>query len=188
MHKINLKLLLLLNSRFQNTFVSWVTKIRHTIVIRFKLLKNSQISSPEGSLLSVICLPFLSPNYHLPSTFLPTLGCNALYSNEILWGLYKAKKNSVSQSCHPHLFFCAHLILQNSDFNFFSWNYFFFHFYYEKRRKFAVLEEFKHVRAQKTCKILSDFWKYGSWNFSVIFGFGCAWRQRPIEVKKKKIK
>ena len=64
---------------------------------------------------------------------------------------------------------------------------FFFHFYYEKRIKFAVLEEFKHVGAQKTCKIPFDFWKYGSWNFSVIFGFGCAWRQRPIEVKKNKI-
>ena len=63
--------------------------------------------------------------------------------------------------------------------------WFFFHFYYEKRRKFAVLEEFKHVGAQKTCKIPFDFWKYGSWNFSVIFGFGCAWRQRPIEVKHK---
>ena len=72
---------------------------------------------------------------------------------------------------------------------FFSWNYyFFFHFYYEKRRKFAVLEEFKHVGAQKTCKIPFDFWKYGSWDFSVIFGFGCAWRQRPIEVKKNKIR
>ena len=94
----------------------------------------------------------------------------------------KKKKNSVSQSCRPHLFFCAHLILQNSDFHFF------FHFYYEKQIKFAVMEEFKHVGAQKTCKILFDFWKYGSWNFSVIFGFGCAWRQRPIEVKKNKIK
>ena len=61
----------------------------------------------------------------------------------------------------------------------------FFHFYYEKQKKFAVLEEFKHVGAQKTCKIPFDFWKYGSWNFSVIFSFGCAWRQRPIEVKKK---
>ena len=93
----------------------------------------------------------------------------------------------MSQSCRPHLFFCAHLILQNSDFHFFFLKLllFFFHFYYEKRRKFAVLEEFKHVGAQKTCKILFDFWKYGSWNFSVIFGFGCAWRQRPIEVKKK---
>ena len=63
--------------------------------------------------------------------------------------------------------------------------FFFFHFYYEKRRKFAVLEEFKHVGAQKTCKIPFDFWKYESWNVSVIFGFGCAWRQRPIEVKTK---
>ena len=70
-------------------------------------------------------------------------------------------------------------------FIFFSWNYFFFHFYYEKRRKFAVLEEFKHVGAQKMCKIPFDFWKYGSWNFSVIFGFACTWRQRPIEVKNK---
>ena len=25
----------------------------------------------------------------------------------------------MSQSCSPHLFFCAHLILQNSDFHFF---------------------------------------------------------------------
>ena len=40
---------------------------------------------------------------------------------------------------------------------FFSWNYYFFHFYYEKRRKFAVLEEYKHVGAQKTCKIPFDF-------------------------------
>ena len=32
----------------------------------------------------------------------------------------KKKKNSVSQSCRPHLFFCAQLILQNSDFHFFS--------------------------------------------------------------------
>ena len=98
------------------------------------------------------------------------------------------KKNSVSQSCRPHLFFCAHLILQNSDFHFFFLKYFLFSFHYEKRRKFAVLEECKHVGAQKTCKILFDFWKYGSWNFSVIFGFGCAWRQRPIEVKNNKIK
>ena len=29
------------------------------------------------------------------------------------------KKNSVSQSCRPHLYFCAHLILQNTDFHFF---------------------------------------------------------------------
>ena len=99
----------------------------------------------------------------------------------------KKKKKSVSQRCRPHLFFCAHLILQNSDFHFFFLKLFFFHFYYEKQRKFAVLEEFKHVGAQKTCKIPFDFWKYGSWNFSVIFGFGCAWRQRPIEVKKNKI-
>ena len=99
----------------------------------------------------------------------------------------KKKKNSVSQSCRPYLFFCAHMILQNSDFHFFFLEIiFFFHFYYEKQRKFAVLEEFKHVGAQKTCKIPFDFWKYGSWNFSVIFGFGCAWRQRPIEVKKIK--
>ena len=56
------------------------------------------------------------------------------------------KKKSVSQSCRPHLFFCAHLILQNSDFHiFFLEIIIFFHFYYEKRRKFAVLEEFKHV-------------------------------------------
>ena len=36
--------------------------------------------------------------------------------------VYKAKKKkkSVSQSCRPRLFFCAHLILQNSDFHFFS--------------------------------------------------------------------
>ena len=97
----------------------------------------------------------------------------------------------MSQSCRPHLFFCVHMILQKvQTFIFFSWNYLFFfvHFYYEKWRKFAVLEEFKHVGAQKTCKILFDFWKYGSWNFSVIFGFRCAWRQRPIEVKKNKIK
>ena len=33
-------------------------------------------------------------------------------------------------------------------FIFFSWNYF-FHFYNEKQRKFAVLEEFKHVGTQK---------------------------------------
>ena len=101
---------------------------------------------------------------------------------------YKAKKkNSVSQSYRLHLFFCAHLILQISDlhFFFFFFNFFFFNFCYEKQRKFAVLEEFKHVEAQKTCKIPFDFWKYGSWNFSVIFGFWCAWRQRPIEVKKK---
>ena len=76
--------------------------------------------------------------------------------------------------------------LQNSDFHFFFLEIIiFFHFYKEKQRKFAVLEEFKHVGTQKTCKIPFDFWKYGSWNFSVIFGFGCAWRQRPIEVKKK---
>ena len=68
------------------------------------------------------------------------------------------KKNSVSQSCRLHLFFCAHLILQNSDFHFFFLEIIiFFHFYYEKRRKFAVLEEFKHVGAQKTCKIPFDF-------------------------------
>ena len=66
--------------------------------------------------------------------------------------------------------------------SFFFLEIIFFHF-------FSVLEEFKHVGAQKTCKIPLDFWKYGSWNFSAIFGFGCAWRQRPIEVKKnKKIK
>ena len=50
-------------------------------------------------------------------------------------------------------------------FIFFSWNYFFFHFYYEKRRKFAVLEKIKHVGAQKTCKISFDFWKYGRKTF-----------------------
>ena len=118
------------------------------------------------------------------------------YHNKIKWQgshdmIRLKKKNSVSQSCRPHLFFCAHLILQNSDFHFFCLEIIiFFHFYYEKRRKFAVLEEFKHVGAQKTCKVPFDFWKYGSWNFqsllvSPIFGFGCAWRQRPIEVKIK---
>ena len=38
-------------------------------------------------------------------------------------------------------------------FIFFFLKLFFFHFYNEKRRKFAVLEEFKHVGTQKTCKI-----------------------------------
>ena len=37
----------------------------------------------------------------------------------------KKKKKSVSQSCRPHLFFCAHLILQNSDFHFFFLDFFF---------------------------------------------------------------
>ena len=36
------------------------------------------------------------------------------------------KKKSVSQSCRPHLFFCAHLILQNSDFHFFFLEIIFF--------------------------------------------------------------
>ena len=113
---------------------------------------------------------------------------NATLGMRLLWKYIRLKKKFCVSKLPPAfvLFFCAHLILQNSDIHFFfSWNYFFFHFYYEKRRKFAVLEEFKHVGAQKTCKIAFDFWKYGSWNFSVIFGFTCAWRQRPIEVKKK---
>ena len=61
------------------------------------------------------------------------------------------KKKSVSQSCRPHFVF-----LRAFDFAkfrlsfFFSRNYyFFFHFNYEKQRKFAVLEELKHVGAQK---------------------------------------
>ena len=37
------------------------------------------------------------------------------------------KKNSVSQSCRLHLFFCAHLILQNSYFHFFFLKLFFWH-------------------------------------------------------------
>ena len=60
-----------------------------------------------------------------------------------------------------------------------------FFFIFTTKNEETVLEEFKYVGAQKPCKIPFDFWKYGSWNFSVIFGFGCAWRQRPIEVKKK---
>ena len=95
----------------------------------------------------------------------------------------KKKKFCVSKLPPAFVFLCAYDFAKFRLSFFFSWN-FFFHFYYEKRRKFAVLEEFKHVGAQKTCKIPFDFWKYGSWNFSVIFGFGCAWRQRPIEVKK----
>ena len=102
--------------------------------------------------------------------------------------LKKKKKFCVSKLPPAFVFLCAFDFAKFRLSFFFSWNYFFFHFYYEKRRKFAVLEEFKHVGAQKTCKIPFDFWKYGSWNFSVIFGFGCAWRQRPIEVKKNKIK
>ena len=55
--------------------------------------------------------------------------CMLIEYCELLCSLYKAKKkNSVSQSYRPHLFFCAHLILQNSDFHFFSWNFFFFIF------------------------------------------------------------
>ena len=46
-----------------------------------------------------------------------------------IYGLYsirlKKKKKSVSQSCCPYLFFCAHLILQNSDFHFFFLKLFF---------------------------------------------------------------
>ena len=98
------------------------------------------------------------------------------------------KKFCVSKLPPTFVFLCAFDFAKFRLSFFFSWNHFFFHFYYEKRRKFAVLEEFKHVGAQKTCKILFDFWKYRSWNFSVIFGFGCARRQRPIEVKKNKIK
>ena len=96
----------------------------------------------------------------------------------------------MSQSCRPHLFFCAHLILQNSDFHFFfSWNYFFFSFLLRKNEESLMFwKNLSTWELKKTCKIPFDFWKYGSWNFSVIFGFGCAWRQRPIEVKKNKIR
>ena len=99
----------------------------------------------------------------------------------------KKKKFCVSKLPPAFVFLCAFDFEKfRLAFFFLEIIIFFFHFYYEKRRKFAVLEEFKHVGAQKTCKIPFDFWKYGSWDFSVIFGFGCAWRQRPIEVKKIK--
>ena len=99
--------------------------------------------------------------------------------------LKKKKKFCVSKLPPAFVFLCAFDFAKFRLSFFFLEIIFFFHFYYKKRRKFAVLEEFKHVGAQKVCKILFDFWKYGSWNFAVIFGFGCAWRQRPIEVKKK---
>ena len=92
----------------------------------------------------------------------------------------------MSQSCRPHLFFCAHLILQNTDFHFFFLEIiFFFTFTTKNKESLLFWENLSTWELKKTCKIPFDFWKYGSWNFSVIFGFGCAWRQRPIEVKKK---
>ena len=45
------------------------------------------------------------------------------------------KKNSVSQSCRPHLFFCAHLILQNSDFHFFFLEIIFFFIFTTKNEE-----------------------------------------------------
>ena len=45
------------------------------------------------------------------------------------------KKNSGSQSCRPHLFFCAHLILQNSDFHFFFLEIIFFFIFTTKNEE-----------------------------------------------------
>ena len=119
-----------------------------------------------------------------------------VYKKQTIWvGLkfivqpYKAKKKILCLKAATRICFSVRIwFCKIQTFIFFFLKLFFFHFYYEKQRKFDVLEEFKHVGAQKTCKILFDFWKYGSWNFSVIFGFACAWRQRPIEVKTKQNK
>ena len=74
---------------------------------------------------------------------------------------YKAKKKKkfcVSKLPPAFVFLCAFDFAKFRLAFFFFLNYlFFFHFNYEKRRKFAVLEEFKHVGAQKTCKIPFDF-------------------------------
>ena len=45
----------------------------------------------------------------------------------------------MSQSCHPHLFFCAHLILQNSDFHFFFLKLFFFFFIFTVKNEESLL-------------------------------------------------
>ena len=60
----------------------------------------------------------------------------------------------MSQSCRPHLFFCAHLILQNSDFHFIFLKllFFFFIFTTKNEESLLFLEEFKHVGAQKRVK------------------------------------
>ena len=41
----------------------------------------------------------------------------------------------MSQSCRPHLFFCAHLILQNSDFHFFFLEIIFFFIFTTKNEE-----------------------------------------------------
>ena len=47
------------------------------------------------------------------------------------------------------------------------------------------MEEFKHVGVQKTCKILFDFWKYGSWKLFSHFWFRMCVEAKASGSKKK---
>ena len=78
-------------------------------------------------------------------TVLPYAVCN---------GRIRLKKNSLSQSCRPHLFFCAHLILQNSDFHFFILEIIFFFIFTTKNeegllfwKNLSTWELKKHVKS-----------------------------------------
>ena len=61
-------------------------------------------------------------------------------------------KISVSESCRPHLFFCAHLILQNSDFQFFFLNFFFLTFTTKNKESLLFWKNLSTLELKKRVK------------------------------------
>ena len=111
---------------------------------------------------------------------------SSLYYPFLLLHIRLKKKICVSKLPPAFVFLCPFDLAKFRLFFFFLKLFFFCIFTTKNEESLLFWKNLStYVGAQKTCKIPFDFWKYGSWNFSVIFGFGCAWRQRPIAVKKK---